>query len=283
MNTRPATTRSRTRRRPRAKKSLGQHFLQDQEVVREIADALELDRSSTVIEIGAGQGILTRELGSRAKRVVAVELDDALADQLRREFAGTNVGVIHADALQIEPTNLLSSGEPYSLAGNLPYNVAQPLLRHFLEATSAPTQMVVMIQDEVAESIVANPGKMSLLSVAVQLYGDPELLFRVPPSAFQPPPKVTSAVVRIDVALQMRANVTDIEAFFRVVRAGFSSRRKQLRNSLANGLSVNPTDAEALLVKANIDPSLRPQALSLDQWASLCQAWLETMTEPASP
>ena len=227
----------------------------------------------TVIEIGAGTGILTTQLASCARRVIAIELDDSLAEQLQERFADTNVQVVHGDALDIEPRDLLEGGESYLLAGNLPYNIAQPVLRRFLEATPQPRRLVVMLQAEVAKSIVADTGGMSVLSVAVQLYGKPRLLFHVPPSAFQPPPKVQSAVVGINVAPELRANVQDKEAFFRVVRAGFSSRRKQLRNALANGLRIDAAAAAALLEAAHVDPTLRPQALSLDAWASLERAW----------
>ena len=226
-----------------------------------------------MIEIGAGTGVLTQALASVARRVIAIELDDNLAERLHERFASTNVEVVHGDALEIELRDLLKSGESYLLAGNLPYNVAQLLLRHFLEAALPPRRLVVMVQAEVAKSIVAETGSMSLLSVAVQLYGKPRLLFRVPPSAFLPPPKVQSAVIRIDVAAHLRANVRDKEAFFHIVRAGFSARRKQLRNALANGLRIDTAAATELLEAANVDPTLRPQALSLDAWASLEHAW----------
>ena len=132
-----------------------------------------------------------------------------------------------------------------------------------------------MVQAEVAESIVAEPGRMSLLAVSVQLYGEPRLLFRVPATAFYPPPKVRSAVVRIDVAPRPRVAVDDPEMFFRLVRAGFSTRRKQLRNALAHGLRINPARAAGLLAAAEIDSTLRPQALSLEGWAELTRAWIE--------
>ncbi len=273
------TTRSRFRstagrpRGRRAKKSLGQHYLVDERIVQKIALALEPTATDTVIEIGAGQGVLTRKLAARAGRVLAIELDDALADELSTAFDGTNVDVVHGDALEISPAELLGNSGAYLLAGNLPFNIAQPLLRHYLEAQPQPDRMVIMVQSEVADRIVAQPGQMSLLSVAVQLYGKPRLLFRVPASAFRPPPKVRSAVVRIDVAPELRVRIDNTEAFFDLVRAGFSTRRKQLRNSLANGLQVDPAATEKWLEEAGIDPALRPQALSLAQWASLNQAW----------
>ena len=210
--------------------------------------------------------------------MIAIELDDGLASYLEGRFAETNVTVVHGDALELTPAETLTLAQaapPYVVVGNLPYNIAKPLLRHLLEARPAPEWLVVMIQAEVAESIVAAPGKMSLQSLSVQLYGEPSLLFYVPPSAFYPPPKVRSAVVRIDMSPRLRAAVEDIEAFFRVARAGFGQRRKQLHNALSRRLAIEPQTAGDLLADAGIDPKLRAQALSLDQWAALTTAWIE--------
>ena len=228
--------------------------------------------------MGAGLGGLTAELSARAGCVVAIELDRALAEYLRRRFSATNVVIIEGDALAVRPSEALSqagASPPYLVTGNLPYYIAQPLLRHFLEAQPPPERLVVMLQAEVAERIVAKPGQMSLLSVSVQLYGEPHLLLRVPPSAFYPPPKVHSAVVRIDVAPRPRAGVTDTAAFFRVAQAGFGARRKQLRNALAQGLRIDAATAAELLATADIAPTLRAQALPLDAWAALARAWVE--------
>ncbi len=259
------------------RKALGQHFLTSERALRRIAEACDLSPATNVIEIGAGLGGLTGELSAHAAHVVAVELDGGLATYLRQRFADTNVAVVQGDALEIDPVVALAKARaspPYVVAGNLPYNVAQPLLRHFLEARPPPERLVVMVQSEVADSIVARPGGMSLLSVSVQLYGEPRLLFRVPASAFYPPPKVRSAVVRIDVAPHLRAGVRNIEAFFRVARAGFGTKRKQLRNALAHGLGIDAATAAGLLAAAAIDPTLRAQALSLEQWAALTRAWV---------
>lgn len=260
-----------------ARKALGQHFLTNTRILRRIAQAAEPAPDETVIEIGAGLGALTAELAICARRVIAVELDQALSEHLRRRFAGTNVTVIQGDALELTPSTLLAQANatpPYVVAGNLPYYIAQPLLRHFLEARPPPRRLIVMVQAEVAESIVARPGEMSLLSLSVQLYGEPRLLFRVPPSAFYPPPKVQSAVVRINVTPRLRADVEDIEAFFHVARAGFGSKRKQLRNALAHGLRIDATTARRLLDDAGIDQTLRAQVLTLDGWAALTRAWI---------
>ncbi|MGB2694798.1 MAG: 16S rRNA (adenine(1518)-N(6)/adenine(1519)-N(6))-dimethyltransferase RsmA [Dehalococcoidia bacterium] len=261
-----------------ARKALGQHFLTSPRILRRIADAAELAPDETVIEVGAGLGALTAELSERAQRVVAIELDDAIAMYLQRRFADTNVTVVQGNALELAASDLLAragASPPYVVTGNLPYNIAQPLLRHSLEAQPAPERLVVMVQAEVAESIAAAPGDMSLLSVSIQLYGEPRVLFRVPPSAFYPPPKVQSAVVRIDVAPSPRAAVDDVEAFFHVARAAFRSKRKQLRNALATGLRIDAATASELLAVAGVDATLRAQALALDDWAALARAWVE--------
>jgi 16S rRNA (adenine1518-N6/adenine1519-N6)-dimethyltransferase len=280
--------RSRTRRnrtvRPRelraarvsARKSLGQYFLRDKRALSRIAAACELTPGETVIEIGPGLGALTDALAGRASDVIAIEKDDALSALLEERFSRTNVRVVHGDALELEPNRLLGEATRYVLAGNLPYAIVQPLLRHYLEARPKPRRIVVMVQAEVAESIVAKPGGMSLLSLAVQVYGEPKLLFRLPPSAFYPPPKVRSAVVRIDVGEHLRAEVHDVDAFFEVARAGFSTRRKQLRNALANGLDIDGTEASQLLARAGIDGTRRAQDLSLDEWGALARTWAPT-------
>jgi 16S rRNA (adenine1518-N6/adenine1519-N6)-dimethyltransferase len=237
---------------------------------------VEARPGETVIEIGAGPGSLTEEIAARASRVVAIELDDALAERLRERFAGTNVTVVHGDAMTLAPADVLAHAGargPYAVAGNLPYAIAQPLIRRYLEADPKPRRLVVMVQAEVAESICARPGAMSLLSVSVQIYGEPRLLFRLPPSAFYPPPKVRSAIVRIDLSSTLRAPVEDVETFFRVARAGFAAPRKQLRNALAQGLRIEASVASELLAAAGIDPALRPQALDLAAWAALARAW----------
>jgi len=260
-----------------ARKSLGQHFLTDRRVLRRIVAATKLTPSDTVIEVGAGLGVLTAQLARRAGRVIAVEVDEGLCDHLRQRFAGVpNLSVVCRDILSLQPGDLLRSageGPPYVVVGNLPYNIAAAVLRLFLEASGKPQRLIVMLQKEVAESIVAGPGRMSLLALSVQLYGIPRLLFAVPPSSFRPPPKVESAVLRIDVREALAVQVGDVDGFFRFLRAGFSAPRKQLRNALSHALGVEATLAGEALRRAGIDPSLRAQALGLEQWAVLYRAF----------
>ena len=262
--------------RPRAKKRFGQHFLTDANILRRIVDAAELNPRHTVVEVGAGRGSLTEVLAERAARVVAVEVDRDLIDGLRERFqARGNVKIIEADVLARPPGDVLQAAggrEPYVVVANLPYNVAAAVLRHFLEASVRPERLVVMVQREVADAIVALPGAMSLLSVAVQVYGEARMVMRVAPGAFSPPPRVQSAVVRIDVAPAPRVD-EPMDVFFRVVRAGFSGPRKQLRNSLAMGLKAPQDAVERVLQVAGIDPKLRPQMLSIEDWAAITRAW----------
>ncbi|HYM15628.1 MAG TPA: 16S rRNA (adenine(1518)-N(6)/adenine(1519)-N(6))-dimethyltransferase RsmA [Dehalococcoidia bacterium] len=267
-----------SRRQPlRAKKRFGQHFLTDTNLLSRIADAADLAPAETVLEVGPGHGSLTAILAGRAARVVAVEVDRDLIDGLRERFAATpNVCIVQGDVLARTPASLLEAGgggAPYAVVANLPYNIAAPVLRHFLEADVPPRRMVVMVQLEVAEAIVARPGQMGLLSVATQVYGDTRLVMTVPPGAFVPPPKVQSAVVRIDVLPRPRVDVP-LDAFFRVVRAGFGNPRKQLRNSLSFGLHVKQAVIDAVMRAAGVDATLRPQVLSLDEWAAITRAWL---------
>jgi 16S rRNA (adenine1518-N6/adenine1519-N6)-dimethyltransferase len=251
----------------------GQHFLVRQSVLQRIVEASDLDPDDCVIEIGPGLGVLTRELASRVRRVLAVEVDEVLVATLKREFANLpNVTVLHADARNLDIESVLGEESKYKVVANLPYYAANPIIRRFLETTRKPDSLVVMLQREVAKVMVAVPGSMSLLSVAVQFYGSPSIVITVPPASFHPVPKVTSAVVHIRVYPRTELPFDDTEAFFRLVRAGFSAPRKQLRNSLAVGLGASSYESEEVLVKAGIDHRRRAETLSLDEWSALHMA-----------
>lgn len=230
-----------------------------------------------MVEVGAGQGALTQALAARAGRVIAVELDEELCQRLHRRFAERpNVFVACTDVLAVTPADLLSlagATPPYIVVGNLPYNIGTPVVRHFLEDSTPPRRLVAMLQKEVAESMAARPGDMSLLTVRVQLYGIPRVAFRVPPRAFNPPPKVTSAVVVIERRERLAVDVEDVDEFLAVVQAGFSAPRKQVHNALAHALNLGPADITAMLAEAGIEPTARAQTLSLEQWAALYRAY----------
>ncbi len=270
-------------RPPAAKKSLGQHFLVDRRAIASIVDAADISADDLVVEIGPGRGALTRPLVERAGRLVAVEMDDILADRLREKYADRpNLSVLVEDARDVDIDALAPGGAPYKVVANLPYYAASPIVRRFLEADRKPTLMVVTVQREVALEMVAKPGQMGLLSVAVQLYGAPRVVATVPPRAFRPPPKVTSSVVRIDVFPEPAVAFDSVDEFFRVVKAGFSARRKQLHNAIGRGLALEPEAARALLAEAGIDPTRRAQTLSMDEWAALYETWTAARAAPAS-
>ncbi len=264
----------------RAKKALGQHFLTDRRVLTKILDAADVGPNELVVEVGPGLGVLTRELANRAGHVVAVELDDALASLLRRELSQfSNVAIVNANILDLEPGELLRPYAPagsegptkYKVVANLPYYVAAHVLRHFLEASHRPVTMVVMVQREGGEAIVASPGRMGLLSLGVQVYGKPSIVTRVPTGGFHPRPKVDSAVVAIEV--YERPVVSDVEGFFRVAKAGFSAPRKQLHNALAQGLDVPVQRVKEQLDRVGIDGRRRPGTLTVKEWDALCQVF----------
>jgi 16S rRNA (adenine1518-N6/adenine1519-N6)-dimethyltransferase len=263
-----------------ARKGLGQHFLRDRRILSRIVDAARLSPEETVIEIGAGLGTLTAQLVKRAGKVVAVEVDEGLCGYLRRRFESSpNLSLVCADVRLQTPSQLLAAAGaqvPYLVVANLPFYIAAPVLRHFLEATEPPSRLVVMVQKEVAESIAAGPGRMSLLGVSVQFYASPRLLFTVPPSAFYPPPKVHSAVLRIDVRETPAVDVDDRGRFFAFLRAGFSAPRKQLRNAVSHALGLEGETVAAVMNGAGVDPRLRAQALGLEEWAVLYKAFAES-------
>ena len=260
----------------RAKKGLGQHFLVDRGVLEKIISAAELEPSDTVIEVGPGLGVLTRELVKKATKVIAIEADSKLASSLQKTFSKIpQLTVLNADVLEIDPGEIFAKKrQSYKIVANLPYYIAAPILRHFLEASLKPSLMVVMVQKEVGQSIVAAPGDMSILGISVQLYGKPTIVDYVPAQSFYPQPKVDSAIVRIDVYPKPVVEVRDIAGFFEIVKAGFSAPRKQIRNSLALGLQVTSAETEELLEKAGISPQRRPETLSLDEWAKLHRAFV---------
>jgi len=254
----------------RAKKSLGQHFLVDTSVLRTIVEAAELSPGDTVIEVGPGLGILTVELARRAASVIAVELDEKLASLLKRRLASlTNLSVVNTDILKVSPAQLLEGESHYKVVANLPYYITSPVLRYFVEASPKPSLMVMMVQKEVGEAIVAGPGKMSLLAVSLQVYSRPRIVSPVPSRCFYPQPKVDSVIVRFDLFPEPAVKVADVGGFFDVVRCGFSSPRKQLHNSLAQGLGMKPSEVALLLEKANIDSKRRAETLSLEEWTRL--------------
>ena len=253
----------------RPSKGLGQNFLTDPRTADKIVAAAGLTPSDTALEVGAGTGVLTRRLAAAAARVVAVELDHRLVPLLRSELGDcSNLTLVEGDILSLDPAALVGEGE-YRVVANLPYYITAAVLRHLLGARRRPVRLVLTVQREVAQRLVARPGAMSLLAVSVQFYGTPRLLFRIPPGSFYPAPGVESAVVRIDTHPVLPLPPEQIPHFFRVVRAGFSQRRKQLRNTLSAGLHLPPEEVARCLREAGIAPRRRAQSLSVAEWVRL--------------
>jgi 16S rRNA (adenine1518-N6/adenine1519-N6)-dimethyltransferase len=261
-------------------RELGQNFLVDRRVLAQILAAAEISAVDTVLEIGPGLGTLTQALAEQAQRVVAVELDHQLVALLHdRLQAFPNVRVIVGDILALPISELLATdqasgaaGLAYKVVANIPYNITSAVLRHLLEASTRPQLIVLMVQKEVAQRITAKPGDMSLLSVSVQFYGRPRLVRHVPARAFYPVPKVDSAIIRIDPHPQLPLEPQDVEPFFDVVRAGFSQRRKQLRNSLLHSLGLPVERIAGALAQAGVDGKRRAQTLGIGEWVTLYRA-----------
>ena len=267
----------------RPSKGLGQNFLVDQTVLDKIVAAAELTSDDVVLEVGAGLGTLTERLAQNAGRVIAVELDQRLMPVLQDALSNfDNVTLIQGDILTLDPAALVNaagiqypdpaSSTQYKVVANLPYYITSAVLRHLLEARVKPQCLVLTVQREVAARICAKPGQMSLLAVSVQFYGRPQRLFRIKPGSFYPSPSVESAVLRIDIHATRPVSAEDTDAFFRVVRAGFSQRRKQLRNSLAAGLRRPPKEIATQLKGTGVDPRRRAQTLSLEEWVCVARA-----------
>jgi 16S rRNA (adenine1518-N6/adenine1519-N6)-dimethyltransferase len=256
-------------RLPPVRKSLGQHFLNDRRILGRIADALALDDSEVVIEIGAGRGALTELLVERARQVIAIEYDRALAALLRQRYAAEQrVAIVEQDVLEVSFGELANGS--YVVAGNVPYYITTPIIFQGL-TRPRPDRAVYLVQREVAERIVAAPGEREYgaLSANVQALANAELLFRVPRGAFQPPPRVDSAVLRVTPRIDP-AIVPDEEGDFRaLVQGAFGFRRKQMRRVLRELWDLDAAGAESMLASAAIDPAVRPETLGAGDFARL--------------
>lgn len=255
---------------PSTKKSLGQHWLHDTDSLDAIVAAAHVQPTDTVLEIGPGPGTLTEKLVQQASQVVAVEFDTDLAQELPMRVPANNLRVVHQDILQFDLTSLPPN---YKVVANIPYYLTSNLLRVLCESANHFSNAAILIQKEVAERVCAGPGSMSMLSVSVQFYCEARLGAVVPAELFTPPPKVDSQVLELTFRQQPLFPDVDTRTFFRVVKAGFAQRRKTLLNSLSGGLQLDRAATEALLAQADILPTVRAQALSLDQWYELYKAY----------
>ncbi|HVI69847.1 MAG TPA: 16S rRNA (adenine(1518)-N(6)/adenine(1519)-N(6))-dimethyltransferase RsmA [Magnetospirillaceae bacterium] len=251
------------------KKSLGQHWLFDSKSLGAVCDAADVQPGDTVLEIGPGLGPLTVELTGRAKQVVAVEFDEQLAHELPVRVPASNLQVFHADFMHFDLAQLPAG---YKVVANVPYYITSAIIRRLTESPTPPKSATLLVQKEVAQRIAATPGDMSILAVTAQFYAEPILGLIVTADKFDPPPKVDSQIITL--SLRTAPLFPDIspKEFFRVVKAGFSEKRKTLRNSLSGGLQLEKPALETLLAKAKVNPGARAEALSLEDWHRLTRA-----------
>ena len=253
----------------RPEKSLGQNFLLDESALQQVVKAAEITPQEVVLEIGSGLGSLTRYLAISASSVVAVELDRKLIPPLVQVIGHyPNVQVVVGDILALDPVQLVSEQE-YVVVANIPYYITSALLRHLMEARIPPKRLVLTVQREVARRICALPGEMSLLALSVQVYGSPQIITHIPASAFYPPPKVDSSILRIDLFSSPLIPALELDVFFHLIKAGFSQKRKTLRNALSAGLHLPPSTVETILLSTEIDPMRRAETLEIAEWHRL--------------
>ncbi len=259
------------------KKSLGQNFLVEPAGLNKVLMAAQLEGNEQVLEIGAGLGSLTVLLAQSAREVIAVEIDKTLFPALQDATqAYPNVRNIQGDILECNLNELIGNG-PFVVVANIPYYITSAIIRHLLEAHKRPNRMILTIQKEVADRIVARDGKMSLLSLSVQVYADAERFGIIPAGAFYPAPDVDSAVLRLNLHEKPLIDEANLESFFKLAHAGFSQKRKTLRNSLSSGLNKPANEVEILLDKAHIEASRRAETLTLNEWKTLVSVFVDSV------
>ena len=252
------------------KKSLGQHWLKDPEILADIAEAAELTGDDVVLEVGPGLGTLTSRLLARANSVIAVEFDADLARKLPGQFPGKKLAVVNQDILQFDLNQLPKN---YKVVANVPYYITSKIVEKLMTAENKPSIAALLVQKEVAERIAAEAGNMSVLSVSVQIFAEAELDIEVPGQFFTPPPKVDSQVVILRTRNNPLITPEDQRDFFRIVKAGFSAKRKKLRSSLSGGLGIDKSAVEELLKNAGISPDARAEDLAIEDWKRLLKEW----------
>lgn len=256
----------------KAKKSLGQNFLVDLNVVNDILKAGEISKEDKILEIGPGRGFLTQFLVKKAQKVLAVEKDSELVDFCRNKFDSKGkIEVLEGDVLKENWNRILSAKnfKSFKLIANIPYYITGKIIRLFLENSFQPCLMVLMVQKEVAERICQKPGKMGILSVAVQYFGQPEIITIVTKDKFDPIPEVDSAILKIKPHSERALNLKKEKEFFRLVKIGFSNPRKTLVNNLSAGLQIDKKEIVQKVKQLNFKETVRAQELSVEDWKNL--------------
>lgn len=257
----------------KAKKSLGQNFLIDTAVVDRIIEAGEISEKDNVLEIGPGRGFLTKTLTCRTNKVLAIEKDEELVDFCRKSLKTPNLEILTGDVLGVDWQKILNQKSffPYKTIANIPYYITGKILRLFLENSFQPQILVLMVQKEVAERICAKPGKLGILSLSVQYFGEPEIVMIVPREKFEPVPEVDSAVIKIVVKNENRLEPEREKQFFRLVKVGFSHPRKTLINNLSNGLQIEKQEIEKILEQIGFKKNARAQELGVKDWKKMIE------------
>jgi 16S rRNA (adenine1518-N6/adenine1519-N6)-dimethyltransferase len=250
-----------------AKRTMGQNFLVDEQALAQIVAAADIQPTDTIVEIGPGLGVLTSELSKRAGKVFAIEKDDKFAEVLKTQYTSSNVKIINQDALDFDPGSYQLKANSYKLVANIPYNITSLIIRKFLEEENRPEIIVLLVQKEVAERIIAEPGDMSLLAVSVQFYAEAEIVAIVSKESFFPIPKVDSAIIKLKVKSQ-KPKVQRRE-FFRLVKFGFAAKRKTLENNLSAGMHIKKDVARDIIKKAGFEAKVRAEDLSVEDWIRL--------------
>jgi len=267
----------------RPDRRLGQNFLVDEAALKLVVEAAQVSAQDSILEIGSGLGSLTRHLALAARQVVTIELDADLIPPLQQVLAGfPNVRLVQGDILGLNMAQLMQA-DGYLVVANIPYYITSALIRHLLENQLPPRRLVLTVQKEVARRICAQPGDLSLLALSVQVYGNPHIAAYIPAGAFYPPPKVESAIICIDLYVTPKIPAPLLDTFFRLTKAGFSQKRKTLRNALSGGLAWTSRRSGALLEAAGIDPFRRAETLSLDEWSRLSVAYQSGSNHPLDP
>jgi len=250
----------------RPNKLMGQNFLIDESILKKIIETANLSKDNIVLEVGPGLGILTKELAKKAKQVIAIEKDKEIIEALKKELENyNNIELIHSDILEYN----LKFLENYKVVANIPYYLTSHLIRILLESKNQPKEITILIQKEVAQRICASPPKMTLLAVSVQFYSKPEIISYISKESFWPEPKIDSAILKIT-NIKKPENI-NIKKFFKLVKAGFSSPRKQLANNLFNKLNINKEEIKTALTECNLDIQVRAERLNINDWVNLLE------------
>ena len=257
------------------KKKFGQHFLTDELIINKIIDSAKINFDDILIEIGPGNGALTNKLHTLVKKLILVEYDEKYYNIIKNRYIDASLEIYHEDARNFDYSKITNNKKNYSIIGNLPYYASNPIIRNILRQKNKPKKMTFMIQKEVAEQICAKEGKFSFLSAYINLFSNAKIIFDVSPKSFNPVPKVVSSVIEIQPLEKNILANSEIDAFIEFLTFGFKSPRKQIHNSLSDGLFLKLDCSKKIIEKAEIETTRRPSTLTIFEWKKLFHIWLD--------